>query len=309
MHKIYLPTIQQMKLFEAVSRLGSITQAAKEVNLTQPSVSMQIKALEEKIGMPLIDQIGKSLYLTKAGEEVAATSRDVLDRLDAMKSQLTSVHEDIAGPLHLGVVTTTKYFLPQRVGEFKRRYPGVEPRVIMGNREQIMHRMSQNMDDVYIMGTPPEQQALTHTPISDNEIVFVATPYHPLAGVSSISLQQLIETDVIGREPGSGTRQAIERRFAEEGLRLSPHMEFEDSEAIKLAAISGLGIAYLPLHSLRLELSARELVILQVDGFPLKRRWYAMHHKAKHLSLVASRFLEFLHETSDETISLPVEHR
>ena len=309
MHKIYLPTIQQMKLFEAVSRLGSITQAAKEVNLTQPSVSMQIKALEEKIGTPLIDQIGKSLYLTKAGEEVAATSRDVLDRLEAMKSQLTSVHEDIAGPLHLGVVTTTKYFLPQRVGEFKRRYPGVEPRVVMGNREQIMHRMTQNMDDVYIMGTPPEQQALTHTPISDNEIVFVATPYHPLAGAPSISLQQLIEADVIGREPGSGTRQAIERRFAEEGLRLSPHMEFEDSEAIKLAAISGLGIAYLPLHSLRLELSARELVILQVEGFPLKRRWYAMHHKAKHLSLVASRFLEFLHETSDETISPPVEHR
>jgi molybdate transport repressor ModE-like protein len=309
MHKIYLPTIQQMKLFEAVSRLGSITQAAKEVSLTQPSVSMQIKALEEKIGIPLIDQIGKSLYLTQAGEEVAAASRDILDRLEAMKSNLSSVHEDISGPLSLGVVTTTKYFLPQRVGEFKRRFPGVEPRVVMGNREQIMQRMAQNLDDVYIMGTPPEQQALTHTPISDNEIVFVANPYHPLAGVSSITLKQLVEADLISREPGSGTRQAIERRLAEEGLKLNPHMEFEDSEAIKLAALSGLGIAYLPLHSMRLELSARELVILNVDGFPLKRRWYAMHHKAKHLSLVAEQFLEFLHETRENSMASLVEHR
>ena len=296
MNKIYLPTIQQMKLFEAVARLRSVTRAAEEVSLTQPSVSMQVKALEEKIGMPLIDQIGKNLFLTRAGEEVASTSREILDRLEVMKTNLESVNHEISGPLNLAVVTTTKYFLPQRVGEFKRRYPRVEPRVNMGNREQIMQRLANNLDDVYIMGTPPDQKVLAYAPISTNEIVFVAHPYHPLAALPSMTLDQLMSADIISREKGSGTRQAIERRFAENGLQLNPLMEFEDSEAIKLAAISGLGIAYLPIQSMRLELAARELVVLNVQGFPLKRQWYAMHHRAKHLSRVAERFLEFLQE-------------
>lgn len=302
MHKIYLPTIQQMKLFEAVARLRSVTRAAEEVSLTQPSVSMQVKALEEKIGMPLIDQIGKNLFLTRAGEEVANTSREILDRLDVMKTNLASVNNEIAGSLNLAVVTTTKYFLPQRIGEFKRRYPGVEPRVNMGNREQIMQRLANNLDDVYIMGTPPDQKVLAYAPISTNEIVFVAHPYHPLAALPSMTLDQLLSADIISRERGSGTRQAIERRFAENGLQLNPLMEFEDSEAIKLAAISGLGIAYLPIQSMRLELAARELVILNVQGFPLKRQWYAMHHRAKHLSRVAERFLEFLQEPDADAI-------
>jgi DNA-binding transcriptional LysR family regulator len=302
MHKIYLPTIQQMKLFEAVARLRSVTRAAEEVSLTQPSVSMQVKALEEKIGMPLIDQIGKNLFLTRAGEEVANTSREILDRLDVMKTNLASVNNEIAGSLNLAVVTTTKYFLPQRIGEFKRRYPGVEPRVNMGNREQIMQRLANNLDDVYIMGTPPDQKVLAYAPISTNEIVFVAHPYHPLAALPSMTLDQLLSADIISRERGSGTRQAIERRFAENGLQLNPLMEFEDSEAIKLAAISGLGIAYLPIQSMRLELAARELVILNVQGFPLKRQWYAMHHRAKHLSRVAERFLEFLQEPDADKI-------
>ena len=302
MHKIYLPTIQQMKLFEAVARLRSVTRAAEEVSLTQPSVSMQVKALEEKIGMPLIDQIGKNLFLTRAGEEVASTSREILDRLDVMKTNLASVNNEIAGSLNLAVVTTTKYFLPQRIGEFKRRYPGVEPRVNMGNREQIMQRLANNLDDVYIMGTPPDQKVLAYAPISTNEIVFVAHPYHPLAALPSMTLDQLLSADIISRERGSETRQAIERRFAENGLQLNPLMEFEDSEAIKLAAISGLGIAYLPIQSMRLELAARELVILNVQGFPLKRQWYAMHHRAKHLSRVAERFLEFLQEPDADKI-------
>jgi DNA-binding transcriptional LysR family regulator len=257
---------------------------------------MQIKALEEKIGMPLIDQIGKNLFLTRAGEEVASTSREILDRLEVMKTNLESVNHEISGPLNLAVVTTTKYFLPQRVGEFKRRYPRVEPRVNMGNREQMMQRLANNLDDVYIMGTPPDQKVLAYAPISTNEIVFVAHPYHPLAALPSMTLDQLMSADIISRERGSGTRQAIERRFAENGLQLNPLMEFEDSEAIKLAAISGLGIAYLPIQSMRLELAARELVVLNVQGFPLKRQWYAMHHRAKHLSRVAERFLEFLQE-------------
>lgn len=302
MHKIYLPTIQQMKLFEAVARLRSVTRAAEEVSLTQPSVSMQVKALEEKIGMPLIDQIGKNLFLTRAGEEVANTSREILDRLDVMKTNLASVNNEIAGSLNLAVVTTTKYFLPQRIGEFKQRYPGVEPSVNMGNREQIMQRLANNLDDVYIMGTPPDQKVLAYAPISTNEIVFVAHPYHPLAALPSMTLDQLLSADIISRERGSGTRQAIERRFAENGLQLNPLMEFEDSEAIKLAAISGLGIAYLPIQSMRLELAARELVILNVQGFPLKRQWYAMHHRAKHLSRVAERFLEFLQEPDADKI-------
>ncbi len=294
MHKIYLPTIQQMKLFESVARLKSMTRAAEEVSLTQPSVSMQIRSMEEKIGLPLIEQIGKQLYLTRAGEEVLATCQDVLARLAAMKSNLAHLDNEIAGVLSLGVVSSAKYVLPQIIGEFKRAFPRVEPRVTLANREEIIRRIQSNRDDLYVMGTPPEQSALVSTEFLDNEIVFVATPYHPLASQKTLTLKQIVQADIISRERGSGTRSAIERRLAGENLRLIPHMEFEDSEAIKLAALSGLGIAYVSLHAMRLELAARELVILDVADFPLRRKWYVMHHQAKQLTPVATRFREFL---------------
>lgn len=296
MTKIIPPTVQQMRLFEAVARLGSITRAAEEVNLTQPSVSMQVKALEEKIGQPLTEQIGKSLRLTRAGEEVAAAARDVLARISEMEAALDDMSRAVAGPLSVAVVSTAKYFLPELLGAFKRRFPRVEPRLTIANRETVLARIANNADDLYIMGRTPDAEAMIAHPFRENVIVFVARPDHPLVGRRHIPLLRMAEENVIRREAGSGTRQAVETLCAAAGVRLGAHMEFDDAEAIKHGVISGLGVAYLSLHALRLELAAGELALLDVEGFPLRRRWYAAHREGKRLTNAAQAFLDYLME-------------
>lgn len=296
MKRIILPTVQQMRLFDAVARHGSITAAAKNVNLTQPTVSMQVKSLEDKIGAPLTEQTGRAIRLTREGEEVAAASRDVLARLSDMQNALEDMQREIEGPLSVGVVSTAKYFLPQLLGEFKQRYPRIDPRLQITNREKLLQRMSHNEDDLYIMGRPPEEGDLVANPFLENVIVFVARRDHPLVGVSSIPLSRMVEEDIIGREPGSGTRLAVEKLCDEASVKLRPHMEFDDAEAIKQGVISNLGVAYLSLHMLRLELAAGELAVLDVEGFPLRRRWFAVHHGGRRMSNAATAFLEFLQE-------------
>jgi len=306
------PTLQQMRLFEAVARHSSITRASEEVHLTQPSVSMQVKALEDKIGLPLTEQIGKTLYLTRAGEVVAAASRDVLDRIGGMQRALDDMHREISGPLSVAAVSTAKYFLPQLLGSFKRRYPGVEPQLQITNRETVLARIAANADDLYIMGQPPQQEAVIVEPFLENIIVFVARPDNPLVGKSNVSLARIGKEKVIHREPGSGTRQTVEKLFRAAGVELATHMVFDDSEAIKQGVISGLGVAYLSLHSLRLERAAGELAVLDVTGFPLRRRWYAVHKKGKRLTSTAQTYLDFLQQESHREVSIskpPSENR
>ncbi len=296
MTKVIAPTLQQMRLFESVARHGSITRAAEEAHLSQPSVSMQVRSLEEKIGLPLTEQHGKALHLTYAGEVVAAASRDILGRLGEMQATIEDMHREVAGPLSIAVVSTAKYFLPQLLGDFKRRFPRVEPRLQIANRETLLERIAANADDLYIMGQTPEEEAVIAEPFLENVIVFAARPDHPLVGQANIPLARLAGEDIIHREPGSGTRQAVDKLCQASGVELATHMEFDDSEAIKQGVISGLGIAYLSLHALRLELAAGEIVVLDVEGFPLRRRWYAVHRRSKHLTNAAQGFLDFLKE-------------
>lgn len=305
MTKLIPPTVQQMRLFEAVARLGSITRAAREVHLTQPSVSMQVKTLEEKIGQPLTEQIGKTMRLTRAGEEVAAAARDVLTRISDMEAALEDLTRAVAGPLSVAVVSTAKYFLPELLGEFKRRYPRVEPRLTIANRETVMARMAENADDLYITGRPPREEAVTGEPFLENVIVFVARPDHPLVGRRKISLARMMSENVIRREAGSGTRAAVENMCATAGVQPEAHMEFDDAEAIKHGVLSGLGVAYLSLHALRLELAAGELAVLDVEGFPLRRRWFVIRRSEKRLSNAAQAFHDYLIEEGEGELVLP----
>ena len=237
--RVIAPTFQQMRLFEAVARHGSITRAAEEVNLTQPSVSMQVRALEEKLGQPLTEQIGKSLALTPAGEVALAASRDILARLAEMTSALEDLSGEVAGRLDVAVVTTAKYFLPKLLGNFKSRYPRVQPRLTIANRETMLARIADNADDLYIMGRPPEGEAVDADPFLDHTIVFVAPPGHPLVGRRHIPLGRMAEENVIRRERGSGTRAAVETLCDAANVTLTTHLEFDDVE-IAAVVVQGL---------------------------------------------------------------------
>ncbi len=296
-------TLQQLKLFEAVVRNGSVTRASEEVHLTQPAVSIQIKRLEEQAGVALFEQIGKRIFPTEAGRAVYEAARAVLSRLDELSEEIETLKGEVKGALQLSVVTTGKYFMPHLLGHFLQQYPGVEPRLKFTNRARVVDRLMDNLDDFVVMGQVPEDGRLVSHPFLENVLGFVAPPNHPLAGRRGLTLEEVIQQRFIGREAGSGTRMALDRLLEARGLKAEPYMELGSSEAIKQAVIAGLGIAVLSLHSLRLEEAAGKLVILDVQGFPIRRRWYAVHLKGKRLSLVARTFLDFILAESHRVLS------
>ena len=296
-------TLQQLRLFAAVAEHKSVTRAAEEVHLTQPAVSIQIKRLEGKIGMPLIEHIGKELHLTVAGEEVFDAARDILERLSDLETSLNDLRGEVAGPLNIHVVSSGKYFMPHLLGSFVRRYPKVEPRLEITNRASLLSSLAKNQSDLYIMGQPPEGVAVVEYPFLENILVVVARPDHPLAGKKKIPLAKIAKERFVGRESGSGTRKAVEKLFHDKGLDISAYIELDSAEGIKQGVIGGLGIGVLSKHSLRLELDAGELVILDVQGFPLRRRWYVSHREGKRLSRAAQLFLQYLQEEGEEEVA------
>ena len=296
-------TLQQLRLFAAVAEHRSVTRAAAEVHLTQPAVSIQIKRLEAKVGMPLIEHIGKELHLTVAGEAVFEAAQDVLERLNDLETSLNDLRGEVAGPLNVHVVSSGKYFMPQLLGSFVRRYPKVEPRLQITNRASLLACLAKNQSDLYIMGQPPEGVSVVEYPFLENVLVVVARPDHPLAGSKKIPLARIAKERFVGRESGSGTRKAVEKLFHDKGLDISPYIELDSAEGIKQGVMGGLGIGVLSRHSLRLELDAGELVVLDVAGFPLRRRWYVSHREGKRLSRAAQLFLQYLQEEGEEEVA------
>lgn len=287
-------TLHQLRLFLSLGKHLSYTRVAEELHLTQPAVSIQIKRLEESVGLPLVEQMGKRIYLTEAGRELFEACRDVLDRLRVLNEDMTGMEAGVKGPLNLAAITTAKYFMPHLLGVFLREYPEVAPRLTITNQARVVERLVENMDDLVIMGTLPESLDLEAEYFLDNPLVVVAAPDHPLVGEKAIPLARIAAERFLSREPGSGTRAARNRLFAEHGLTIRPYMELGSSEAIKQAVMAGLGISVLSVHNLRLELESGLIAILDVAHFPLVRQWYAVHLKGKKLTNTTRKFLDFL---------------
>ncbi|MFA9460707.1 LysR family transcriptional regulator [Thiohalorhabdus sp. Cl-TMA] len=289
-------TLRQLQVFEAVARHLNFTRAADELFMTQPAVSGHIRQMEEEAGLPLIEHVGKRLYLTEAGAEVQRAALDVRHRLEDLEMSMADLAGMVRGNLRLAVTTTAKYFAPHLLGVFSRRFPGVEIRLEVSNRENVLDRLASNEDELAIMGRVPQGMSVTGTAFTENPLVVVAPAEHPLAGERDIAPERLAEESFLVREAGSGTRLAMEQYFAEHGLSLKGGMELGSNETIKQAVMAGLGLSVLSLHTLPIERSMGRLVILDVAGFPLKRHWYAVHLKEKKLSVVARTFLDFLTE-------------
>lgn len=287
-------TLQQLRLFEAVARHKSFTRAAEESNLSQPAVSIQVKRLEENVGLPIFEQVGKRITLTEAGKELYSASKDVLGRLAELDVAIDSLSGEVGGALRVTAVTSAKYFLPHLLGAFLRRYPAVEPKLMVSNRSSLLERIGDNEDDLYVMGHVPEDLDVAEYPFLENIISVVASPNHPLANKRKITLKQLSEERFLVRESGSGNRKVVEELFEKEDLSINPYMELGSAEAIKQGVMAGLGISALSLHNLRLEIAAGQVVVLKVEGFPLRRRWNVVHRKDKNLSPAATSFVEFL---------------
>ena len=288
-------SLRQLQVFDAVARLLGYTRAAEEMHLSQPTVSMQIKKLESDIGLPLTEQIGKKISLTEAGDALYQASRDILDTLGRFEMQIDDQKGLRTGHLHIAVVTTANYFAPRLLGKFCQAYPGIKVSLEVTNREHILDRMLHNIDDLYLIGRPPESSELEFQPYLSNPMVVVAPASHKLARKKSIPLSAIADEHFIMREQGSGTRIAVEQKFADAGLSLKVRMELGSNESIKQGITGGLGIAVLSLHTLTSG-DMSELTVLDVQGFPISWQWYIGHPRGKRLSIIARTFIDFMYK-------------
>lgn len=289
-------TLRQLKAFEAVARHLSYTRAAAELHLTQPAVSMQIKQLEQEIGLPVFEQLGKRIYLTEAGRELYHYTRDIQQRLQELQSVMEDLKGLRRGRLALAVASTANYFAPRLLAAFSKRFEGVTFSLDVTNREALIRHLEANDQDLVIMGRPPKELDVEAIAFMENPLVVIAPPDHPLAGQRDIPLARLEAESFVLREPGSGTRIAMERFFSERGVRLSAGMELSSNEGIKQSVEAGLGLGIVSRHTLETYLDAQRLVELDVEGFPIMRHWYVVHRRGKRLSPLAQSFKAFMLE-------------
>lgn len=294
-------TFKQLRAFAAVARHASFARAAAELNLTPPAVSMQIRELEAQVGLPLFDRTDKQVALTVTGEYLLVYARKILATLKDAEDAVARFRGLQGGHLTIGIVSTAKYFLPRLLARFREEHPEVEIRlVVSGNREQLVAALQRNEVDLAVMGRPPREIATRAEPFAAHPHVIVTPPDHALAKtMGHVPAQMLANFPFIVREPGSGTRAAMEKYFADHRIEPRIAMEMPSNESIKQAVIAGLGIAFLSLHTVGLELRTGLLAAPDVEGLPIVRRWYVVNNLAKVLSPAAEAFRYFVLERGE----------
>lgn len=288
-------TLRQIKIFEAVARHLNFTLAARELHLSQPAVSMQISQLEDSVGLPLLEKLGKRIHLTEAGQEMRRYCQRMLHDLRELSEVMGAIRGGRQGHLRISVATTANHFATRLLAAFIDRYPGTRLSLDVTNRKHLLAQLANNETELVIMGEPPVDEQLESVPFMENPLVVIASARHPLAQEeATISLQRIAEQNFVAREPASGTRATMERFFLAHGLPLRTSIEMTSSEAIKHAVEAGLGLGIVSIHTLELELETRRLKILEVEDFPIRRHWYLVHLRDKRLAPIAQTFSAFL---------------
>jgi DNA-binding transcriptional LysR family regulator len=284
-------TLRQLQIFEAVVRHGGVTAAARKLHCTQPSVSIQLKQLSEQVELPLFENSGREQRLTEAGEALFRACQLMSQAWADFEARINDLKGLQRGRLRLGVVSTAKYFIPRLIGPFCRTYPGIEVSIEVANREGILKRLRDGLDDLTFMSRPPADLALNVRPFLDNPLVLIAAADHPLSQCGHIRLADLAGENLLLREPGSGTRIAIDEFLATHALKPSVRMEISSNEAIKQAVAGGLGLSIISRHALR---DTQGIIELDCPGFPIASTWYIVSLADRPLSLIGQRFVDYL---------------
>jgi DNA-binding transcriptional LysR family regulator len=296
-------TLRQLDTFLEVTRQLSISRAAAALHVSQPAVSMQLRQLEESLGLPLYEPAGRRIRLTDAGQEVAQYALAATAQLRQMEDAMAARRGIRKGRVALAIVSTAKYFVPMLLVLFRKRFPDIEIALQIHNRESIMHLLARNEVDLVIMGRAPEALDCVASAFATNPLGVICAPGHPLSRRRNAPLSILNDEVFVVREAGSGTRQAMERLFGEHGIQPKVAMEMPSNETIKQAVMAGMGMSFLSLRTIRQELASGHLVLVDIDGLPIVRHWHITHLAAKRLSPAATVFRDFIIDEAAALIS------
>jgi DNA-binding transcriptional LysR family regulator len=289
-------TLRQLRAFSAVAHHHSFVRAAGQLHLTPSAISLQIKELEQNVGLPLFGRGGRAASLTAAGDTLLVDVNRALSALNDADEKVNRLHGGETGVVSVGMVSNAKYFMPRFLARFHAAHPGVRLRVCVSNREQLLRQISNNEVDFAVMGQPPDDLDVYSEALAPQPLGILAAPEHSLAQASDIPATALADCDFIVREPGSGTRAAMDRFFQQTQISPPLLIELPCNESIKQAVIANMGLAFLSLHTAPLELRGRSLVVLDVVGLPLVRRWHVVSMRSRSMSGAAESLRSFISE-------------
>lgn len=297
-------TFRQLRVFNEVAKHLSFSRAAEQLHLTPPAVTMQIKELEGHVGVPLFERKGKQVSLTTTGEYMLVYARKILATLKDAEDAAARLQRAETGVLKVGFVSTAKYFMMRMIADFKQGHPGIDIDIAIGNRDQLVTLLQNSEVDLAVMGRPPKEMQQIHaSPFAAHPHVFVASPDHPLITRGRITVEDLRPFDFIVREPGSGTRAAMQKFFDETRVEPRLKIQLNSNETIKQAVMAGLGLGFLSMHTIGTELDQNRIALLDVEGAPVVRSWNLVYTQAKYLSPAAEAFRYHMLENAESHLA------
>lgn len=286
-------TLRQLQIFLKIVQTESITRSAQELHLTQPAVSIQLHKLQEQFDIPLTEVVGRKVYITAFGKEIAVAAERILNEAYAINSKTQAFKGQLTGRLRISVVSTGKYVMPFFLSEFLKQHPGVELSMDVTNKTRVVESLEKNEVDFALVSVVPERLKTVGIKLMPNKLFLVANgdkKYNKKPYDNSI----LKELTLIFREEGSATRYAMESFITRKHLPIRKMLELATNEAVKQAVISGLGCSIVPLIGIRNELNEGQLQIIPVKGLPLTSAWQLIWMKGKNFSPAAAFYVDYL---------------
>jgi DNA-binding transcriptional LysR family regulator len=294
-------TLHQLQIFLKIVEKKSITKASKSLNLTQPAVSIQLKNFQNQFPIPLTEVLGRKLYITEFGNEIAIAAEKIINEVAQIKYKTLAYQGQLSGVLKISIVSTGQYIFPYFISEFIKKNQGVELILDVTNKEKVIHSLEDNLVDFSLVSILPKHLKIEKTTLMENLLHLVGNSSDTFS-TKKHSTDFLTKLPLIYREPGSGTRFTMENYIDQNNLSIRNKMEINSNEALKQAVIAGLGYSIMPLIGIRSELESGRLQIIPMEGLPLKSTWNLIWLKNKKLSPVAEAFLKFIEEKKEEII-------
>ena len=284
-------TLKQLYSFEAVIRLGGFTSASKELHITQPAVYMQVQQLQNNIGAKIFNINGKKIAPTFIGNKIYETAVKAINVVENSKLEINQSLNPDSGHLQIAVATTANSFVSNLLSKFKKELPKMTFYMDVTNRHSLLDNLKNHNADIVIMGEPPKNIPLISHAFMKNPLIAIAHPENELLTKNKVTIKDLAKETLLTREVGSGTRITIER-FT--GLNFNSDIQINSNEAIVEAVQAGLGIGFVSMHSVNLQLKNQIIKQLNVEPFPIVRQWHIVHHAEAELSPIARRFKKFV---------------
>lgn len=295
-------TLHQLKVFLTITETGSITKAAEELHLTQPAVSIQLKNFQDQFDLPLIELIGRKLYVTEFGREVARSAQLILMEIENINDKGTAHKGKLTGKLKISIVSTGQYIMPHFLSSFIREHPNVNLIMDVTNKSKVVESLEKNQVDFSLVSLIPESLPVDRIALMENHLYLVGNA-EETKQYKSIKKRDLNKIPLIFREKGSGTRQTIETFFTKNKIDYRQTLTLTSNEAVKQAVIAGLGFSIMPIIGIRDELLNGTLKIIPIPDFPITSEWSLVWLKKKKFSPVARTYLEELKKNKKEIIT------